>query len=505
MIQLTPEMLYGFTTQFLLSGYDDPVPIPELHMELWQAFCSGRNRVAVAAPRAHAKSTAGTHAYTLANMLFRARQFAVIVSDTSTQAEEFLGNIKRELEENEELKQAFGVKRFVKDNENTLIVELEGTDHNGRPYYFRISAKGSGKSLRGLNWRQKRPDLIICDDLENDEMVESDERREKFRRWFRNALMPCGSKRCLYRVVGTILHFDSLLNRLMPDPESEDTVDTPLKMYSKSDKRAWLALLFRAHDETFEHILWPEMFSQERLESIRQDYVEDGNPEGYAQEYLNNPIAQENAYFRKENLIDFREETHGPWEYYIGGDLAISEVDKAAYSVLAVVGVNADGMMRLFHVERFRGDGLEIINTIFNLNDIFRPEMFFFEQENIMRTIKGFLDNEMIDRNQYFNYTPINVTKDKMARARPMQARVRANRMEFDHESKWWAKFMMEAMQFPKGAFKDQIDALSIIFQGLQYVSEAPTAKELEDEEYEEEVELYEEAFSSGRSMVCGY
>ena len=188
MIELNADIINGFTEEFLIGGYDDPMPTPELHTELWELMTGKRQKIAVAAPRAHAKSTAITHAYVLANVLFRIRDYVLIVSDTSTQAEEFLADIKRELDENEPLKAAFGVKTFIKDNENTLIVELE--NGGGKPYEFRISAKGSGKSLRGLKWRHKRPNLIIMDDLENDEMVESDERRLKFRKWFKNALMP---------------------------------------------------------------------------------------------------------------------------------------------------------------------------------------------------------------------------------------------------------------------------------------------------------------------------
>jgi len=502
MIQLTADIVNGFTQTYLLAGYDDPQPTPDLHIELWDLMTSPRQKVGAAAPRGHAKSTAVTHAYLLANVLFRVRDYVLIVSDTSTQAEEFLADIRRELEENDELIEAFGVVGFTKDNENTLIVELKSD--NDKPYEFRISAKGSGKSLRGLKWRHKRPNLIICDDLENDEMVESDERREKFRRWFRNALLPCGSRRCLYRIVGTILHFDSLLNRIMPSPESHSTVHEPLKTYSNKPDKAWLTVLYRAHDEEFENILWPEMFDRERLEAIRQDYVDDGNPEGYAQEYLNDPIAQENAFFRKENLIDFSEDTLGPWEYYIGGDLAISSKDKAAFSVFVVIGVNSDGRMRVFHVERFRGDALEIIDTIFALNEHFKPELFFFEQENIMRTIKAFLDNEMHVRKEYFNYESLIVTKDKEARARPMQARVKQQAIEFNHEAKWWQKLLLEMIQFPKSAFKDQVDACSIIFQGITYVQNAPTIEDYEEEEWDEEWEETMD-YDEGRNGTTGY
>lgn len=50
-------------------------------------------------------------------------------------------------------------------------------------HMFRIT-KGAEQKIRGLKWNNKRPDLIICDDLENDEIVLNKERRAKFKRWF---------------------------------------------------------------------------------------------------------------------------------------------------------------------------------------------------------------------------------------------------------------------------------------------------------------------------------
>src|SRR5512143_1150302 len=126
----------------------------------------------------HAKSTAITHAYTLASVLFRERSFVVIVSGTEAQSVLFLSDIKRELLENEDVRELFGVERIIKDSETDIIVQFEDKQQ------FRILAKGSEQKLRGLKWRNKRPDLIIGDDLEDDEQVLNKERREKFRNWF---------------------------------------------------------------------------------------------------------------------------------------------------------------------------------------------------------------------------------------------------------------------------------------------------------------------------------
>lgn len=133
-IKLTPQLIYGFSESLLKGRYDDPQPTPDFHVDLWELFCRPDKYVAIAAPRGHAKSTAITHACTLACVLFRVKQHVLIVSDTESQSSAFLGDIKRELMENEELISLFGVKKFLKDSETEAIVELDDG------YQFRILA-----------------------------------------------------------------------------------------------------------------------------------------------------------------------------------------------------------------------------------------------------------------------------------------------------------------------------------------------------------------------------
>ena len=74
--------------------------------------------------------------------------------------------------------------------------------------------------------KNRRPGLIVGDDMENDEIVMNRDRRLKFKRWFYGALLPALSDKGKIRLVGTILHLDSLLENLMP---KDDAIKTPLK------------------------------------------------------------------------------------------------------------------------------------------------------------------------------------------------------------------------------------------------------------------------------------
>ena len=81
-MELTPEVIEGFSNACLVKQYDNATPTPDFHRELWWYCCLKDKFVALAAPRGHGKSTAVTHAYTLAELLFRKSRYVLIVSDT---------------------------------------------------------------------------------------------------------------------------------------------------------------------------------------------------------------------------------------------------------------------------------------------------------------------------------------------------------------------------------------------------------------------------------------
>jgi predicted phage terminase large subunit-like protein len=496
---LTADQVYGFTRSLLMSGFDNPQPTPELHIEMWEKCCSSSQFVAFAAPRGHAKSTSITHSYTLAEVLFRNAQFVLLVSDTEGQAVMFLGDIKNELLGNDNLRSLFGIKRFIKDTETDIIVEMDDG------HQFRIIAKGSLQKVRGIKWRGKRPDLIIGDDLENDDLVMNEERRDKFRRWVNNALLPALSDDGRCRIVGTILHLDSFLERCMPDFEKKDTTHTDgIRWWSSEPDNVWDSVRYQGHNDDFTQLLWPEKFSEARYRAIRKRYVDDGNPEGYSQEYLNYPIDEATAYFQKQ---DFREwdERDEYMEYYIGGDLAISEKDKRAFTVFVVAGLTRENKIVVVDVRRFRGNSLEIVDSLFDLQTRYSPELIFLESENIEKSIGPFVDQEMLRRGVFMNIVKENPTKDKTQRARALQARMKAGGVYFDKEADWWPALFNEMVTFPRGKYMDQVDALSWIGLGLNKLVPTYTTRQIADFEWDEEYGDTTDPYANGACETTGY
>jgi predicted phage terminase large subunit-like protein len=173
---------------------------------------------AIAAPRGEAKSTLVSQLFVLWCLLTGKKKYPVIVMDSIDQAYPMLEAIKAELEFNARLLLDFP------DAAGQGRVWQAGTivTRNGA----KVQVAGSGKKLRGLRHGPYRPDLCVLDDIENDEQVRNPDQRDKLNSWLSKTVMPLGGPGGRRETgdkfdvvyIGTILHYDSVLSRVLNNP-----------------------------------------------------------------------------------------------------------------------------------------------------------------------------------------------------------------------------------------------------------------------------------------------
>jgi len=489
-VALTAPLVESFAGTFLSPMYDDPMPTPECHREWWELYCRPDPYVAVAAPRGHSKSTCLTHDYILATVCFQVESHVLIVSATEELALAHLGDIATELRDNDELRSAFMIDKFLTDSKGEIIVQCRPSRDCPKGYSFRIIARGAGQKLRGLKWRGRRPGLIVGDDMEEDEQGENFDRRRKFRRWVMRALLPLGRRGCKIRWHGTILHEDAMLARIMKD-------------------RTWVTHLYRAHPafDDFSVILWPEMWSEARLRLVRQGYIEQGDAAGYSQEYLNDPFGNEDTYLRKDDFRPMGEaDRASPKKIAVGCDFAVSKSDHANRTSFTIGGKDAGNLVHILDEQIGRWDALEWTYRMFYIQLAYNPDAFFVEGGAIWISVSPGLYKEMQVRDCWLNCFVINPVRDKAARGRPYQRRMRAGGMRFNKEAEWYPAYEAENLRFTgtsDALHDDQFDSTAILVKGFDELAE------LDEESFmdEEELEMAHAPpnHQAGRSEVTGY
>ena len=193
----------------VLFAHRHPDVTPEFHHNMILDFYSAQPNVVEEAFRGAAKSTIGEECVLL-SALFREFAFGLFVGNSYGMACERLAAVKQELTNNDGLIELFG------DQHGPVWSESEIVLANG----IKMQALGARQSMRGVKHNDERPDLVMIDDLEDEEMVGTPEAILKNRRWFNGTLRPAlHPKKGRIRMRGTPLHPQSLIEQLMVNKE----------------------------------------------------------------------------------------------------------------------------------------------------------------------------------------------------------------------------------------------------------------------------------------------
>jgi hypothetical protein len=159
-------------------------------------------------PREHGKTVRWSFAYVLWRALTKKSRFILIAGASADAASANLENIKNELEENEALVGDFGDARG----------EVWKNDRVELATGVCIQSKGSGTAMRGIRYRQYRPDLVVLDDILKDEAADSPVQRDKIYRWLKRVVMNLGQE-AFTIWVNTVFHNDDPISRFCKELE----------------------------------------------------------------------------------------------------------------------------------------------------------------------------------------------------------------------------------------------------------------------------------------------
>jgi len=295
---LTPDLeetlvrCYNSTEVFCKTIYPEVFDLPNsshIHRKIYDVLDDPtERRVLIVAPRGIGKSSIIQLGFPSKQILFRESRFIVPISYSAAHSVSRSENLKRHLTQDALIKSLFGDMRSDVFSKEMWVAEVD--DGDGNKYRCGILPRGVGQQVRGLLFDDDRPDLILVDDIEHPENMPSEDQRKKYWEWFHADVcnsIDRGKKNWRIIVIGTLLHQDSLIAKLMDDPE-------------------WTTVHLEICDDSYKS-LWPEFISDEEIEKMVEGHRRRGTLHIFYKEYRNICQADETATFKEEYFHPYSE------------------------------------------------------------------------------------------------------------------------------------------------------------------------------------------------------
>ena len=151
---------------------------------------------------------------------------------------------------------------------------------------------------------------------------------------------------------------------------------------------------------------------------------------------------------------------------YTAWDLAIGQKQHNDFTVGIVAGIDHLDRMYLLHLVIGKWDSEGIIERIFEFQNNWKPQLQGIEKGHIEMAIGPYLRKRMREEHTNINLEPLAPGRnDKVARARPIQGRMKQGMVFIPKDAPWTQPFVSELLQFPNGTHDDQVDTLAWLGQ----------------------------------------
>jgi len=428
--------------------------------------------------RRHAKTAYLSNGYLCHQIVYRLRKYIVEVSETTDVAGDFISWAKHQLKFNEKLRADFGELLYDKPSRNELDNKYEYITSSGT----KVEAKGVGTQMRGLRYLSDRPDLFILDDLESGDNTNTKELREKNLHWFRAEMLEALGFGGMAIYMGTIVHYDSLLNHVLTKRRDFKSKKFPAILEWSKREDLWQRWreLYNADDpqakekaDAFydEHrvemtegtrVLWPQAYTYKYFMEKREAM----GARAFNQEYQGNPTDEETQIFNPEERVYYVDSDieSADFDIFAAADFAMGK-EKGDYSALITLGRKRDtGICYVLdaYIERVHPD--VFLKEIVKRTLKYQYEGLAVESQQAQEWFADKLTEELY-RHGYPAYTRLHRVKQKTRKALRIEALlpdIQAGRIRFKREH----RLLNEMLDlYPNHNHDDGPDALADAFK----------------------------------------
>jgi hypothetical protein len=397
-------------------------------------------RHAFIAPRETGKTTWWFLCIPMWGLAYGHVSFIAAFANATGQAEQHLSTFKRELDTNDDLRTDFPeLCTPARRPTGAQVADRQGMLHSRNGAVF--AAKGVDSASLGMKVEDRRPDVLIIDDLEPEEAKYSEALAEKRLGTLRDGILPLNI-RARVIIVGTVTMPNSITHQLVKSAQGLQEPELEWVHEDKIVTHHQLPLIDL--DDGSVVSAWPQKWPTEWL-------LERCTTREYKKNYENDPMARDGDYWTLDDFV--YGELANPTHALLSIDPAVKAKKKSDYTALVVVAYSSvvqKAMIRYARAVKVP-PGEQLRTLVLQILEMF-PEItgVLIETNNGGDTFLAILHDLPVKVHTVHSEAP------KEVRAADLLIHYQRGRML--HERKFPA---LEGQQvsFPKGANDDLVDA----------------------------------------------
>jgi phage terminase large subunit-like protein len=267
---------------------------PEFHKDIWGLLESHDRFVQALCYRGSSKTTIA-RAYTAKRIAYGISKTVLYVSGSEAHAARSVQWIRAQVERNELFSSTFGLSPGMKWTENEAQIKSSITGQVA--WVLGVGATGN---VRGINFDNYRPDLIILDDIQSDETAATPDQREKLVDLVYSALMysltpPSEDPSAKMVMLATPIQSDDITQRIVKDSMWKTII------FPCWTKDTW----FSANSE--QRSAWESRYPTDELRRTKQAHIDNNTLTKFIREQECQIISHETSAFKASWVQEFGE------------------------------------------------------------------------------------------------------------------------------------------------------------------------------------------------------
>lgn len=451
--------LVDFRKEMIVDTPKHEYASPQFHYDWSDILLYGAKHFNIQAHRQSAKSSYVIRAFPLYRLMFPSREtrYMCLIKRNQDVAGGKLKEIEREYRSNPYLKQ--NLVRIVEESAEAFQVVVVDP-LTGEDIEVRIEAHGKGPTLRGALWGDLRPQILIVDDIQTKDDMDSEKIMKRDWQWFLDDVLflstygrifmisnNLGESCVSERIFNTEGHFNFTCVKV---PRTSELTENGTPAWPSKETQAQILEEYERYKAAHEESIW--------IRNCMCECIGDQDKVFFRDQFQYYPLAT------LQNIIK-------DCNVYIRMDTAVKDKDTSDYTAIVVFGINPDNHTFIFDISYGHYSTDKKQDELFRLVTKWRPNNVGIEETNESYQLIKDIRKEMPRRKAFFQLHSLkHCGRRKEVRIETtLQPRYAAQTMWHPESAPWLRELEHELLMFSRTgrtSLKDDIiDALAYMGQ----------------------------------------